>query len=93
MAIMSRPLLLAGIGRVIKYAGQTTLYLTPMHAAKQKVVSLVDNSRRALRHAKLVAKQLKNLDPWHAFAFIDTWWLESPRYRPLMINDQLKMTT
>ena len=58
-AITSRPLLLARVGQMINHAGQTTLYLTPIHTAK---ISLVDNIRRALRHAKLIAEQLKNLD-------------------------------
>ena len=34
-AITSRALLLAGVGRAVKHAGQTTLYLTPMHAQGQ----------------------------------------------------------
>ena len=33
-AITSRGLLLAGVVRAVKHASQTTLYLTPMHAAK-----------------------------------------------------------
>jgi hypothetical protein len=32
-AITSRPLLLAAVGTVANHAGQTTLYLTPMHGA------------------------------------------------------------
>lgn len=39
-AITSRALLLAGVGRAVKHAGQTTLYLTPMHAAKDKLMGL-----------------------------------------------------
>jgi len=91
-AITSRPLLLAGVGRAIKHAGQTTLYLTPMHAAKKKVVSLVDNIRRALRHAKLVAEQLKSLDPWQAFIDYVVTRI-TKKLPPWMINDQLEFTT
>jgi hypothetical protein len=91
-AITSRPLLLAGVGRAIKHAGQTTLYLTPMHAAKKKVVSLVDNIRRALRHAKLVAEQLKSLDPWQAFIDYVVARI-TKKLPPWMINDQLEFTT
>jgi hypothetical protein len=40
-AITSRALLLAGVGRAVKHAGQTTLYLTPMHAAKDKLLERV----------------------------------------------------
>ena len=90
-AITSRPLLLAGVGRAIKHAGQTTLYLTPMHAAKKKVVSLVDNIRRALRHAKLVAEQLKSLDPWQAFIDYVVTRI-TKKLPPWMINDQLEFT-
>lgn len=39
-AITSRALLLAGVGRALKHAGQTTLHLTPMHAAMDKLVAL-----------------------------------------------------
>ena len=31
-ALTSRPLLLAAVGRTVSHAGQTLLYLTPMHA-------------------------------------------------------------
>ncbi|UUZ66169.1 transposase (plasmid) [Polaromonas sp. P1-6] len=40
-AITSRALLLAGVGRAVKHAGQTTLYLTPMHAAIDKLMALI----------------------------------------------------
>ena len=46
-AITSRALLLAGVGRAVKHAGQTTLYLTPMHAAKDKLMALIANIRAA----------------------------------------------
>src|ERR1035437_8111296 len=49
-AITSRVLLLAGVGRAIKPAGQTTFYLTPMHAAKDKLIALIANIRAALSH-------------------------------------------
>ena len=47
-AITSRALLLAGVGRAVKHAGQTTLYLTPMHAAARKLMALITNIRVAL---------------------------------------------
>jgi hypothetical protein len=54
-AIDSRALLLAGVGRAIKHAGQTTLYLTPMHAAKDKLLEVIANIRAALSHVRAVA--------------------------------------
>lgn len=66
-AITSRALLLAGVGRAVKHAGQTTLYLTPMHAATGKLMALLANIHAALSHIKAVAEQLPNTDRWTAF--------------------------
>ncbi len=63
-AITSRPLLLAGVGRTVKHAGQTTLYLTAMHAAGEYLITLISNIRQALAHVKASAEQLPLLDPW-----------------------------
>ncbi len=66
-AITSRALLLAGVGRAVKHAGQTTLYLTPMHAAKDKLLTLIANIRTALGHVRAVAEQLPQTDRWKTF--------------------------
>jgi hypothetical protein len=66
-AITSRALLLASVGRAVKHAGQTTLYLTPMHAAKDKLLALITNIRAALSHVKVVAEQLPQADRWKTF--------------------------
>lgn len=66
-AITSRALLLAGVGRAVKHAGQTTLYLTPMHAAKGKLLALIANIRAALSHVKAVAEQLPQTNRWQTF--------------------------
>jgi hypothetical protein len=63
-AITSRPLLLAAVGRAIQHAGQTTLYLTPMHAAKQTLMGLIANVRAALSHVRQVAEQFPAEDRW-----------------------------
>jgi hypothetical protein len=52
-AITSRALLLAGVGRAVKHAGQTTLYLTPMHAAIGQLRVLITQIRAALNHVRL----------------------------------------
>src|SRR5471030_1006633 len=54
-AITSRALLLAAVGRATKHGGQTTLYLTPMHAARKTLMLLIANIRGALRHVRTVA--------------------------------------
>jgi hypothetical protein len=66
-AITSRALLLAGVGRAVKHAGQTTLYLTPMHAAKDKLMALIANIRETLSHVRAVAEQLPQTDRWKTF--------------------------
>jgi hypothetical protein len=66
-AITSRALLLASVGRAIKHAGQTTLYLTPMHAAIDKLLALIANIRAALSHVRAVAEQLPQTDRWKTF--------------------------
>ena len=63
----SRALLLAGVGRAVEHGRQTTVYLTPMHAAKDTLIALVNNVQEALRHVKAVAEQLPKIDRWKTF--------------------------
>lgn len=63
-AITSRPLLLAAVGKAASHAGQTTLYLTPLHGKVQALKSLIASIRAALRHVRATAEQLGSLDPW-----------------------------
>jgi hypothetical protein len=63
-AITSRPLLLAAVGTAASHAGQTTLYLTPMHGKANILKSLIANIRAALQHVKHTAEQFKTADPW-----------------------------
>ena len=63
-AITSRALLLAAVGRATNHGGQTTLYLTPMHAAKETLMLMIANIRTALRHVRTVAEQLPTTDRW-----------------------------
>jgi hypothetical protein len=64
-AITSRALLLASVGRATRHAGQTTLYLTPMHAARTTLMMLIANIRAALSHVRRVAEQLPAVDRWN----------------------------
>ena len=63
-AITSRPLLLAAVGKAASHAGQTTLYLTPMHGKMNHLKSLVANIRKALQQVRIAAEQFNAADPW-----------------------------
>jgi Transposase DDE domain group 1 len=63
-AITSRPLLLAAVGKAANHAGQTTLYLTPLHGKANALKSLIANIGAALRHVRATAEQFKDIDPW-----------------------------
>ena len=63
-AITSRPLLLAAVGTAANHAGQTTLYLTPLHGKANILKPLIANIRAALQHVKDTAEQFKSIDPW-----------------------------
>ena len=65
-ALTSRPLLLAAVGRTASHGGQTTLYLTPMHAEAGLIKAMIANVQAAIRHVKEAAEQLPKLDRWQA---------------------------
>ena len=68
-AVASRPLLLAAVGKAARHAGhagQTTLYLTPIHGKTKHLKSLLANIRKALQHVRVAAEQFKAIDPWPA---------------------------
>jgi hypothetical protein len=59
-------LLLAAIGRATQSGGQTTLYLTPMHAQAGLIKSMIANVQAAIAHVPATAEQLPGLDRWRA---------------------------
>jgi Transposase DDE domain group 1 len=63
-AVTSRPLLLAAVGKAASHAGQTQLYLTPLHAKAETIKSLITNIRAALQHVKTIAEQLPAVNRW-----------------------------
>ena len=63
-ALTSRPLLLAAVGRTSSSGGQTTLYLTPMHAEPGLIKSMIANVHAAIRHVRQAAEQLPKIDRW-----------------------------
>lgn len=66
-AITSRPLLLAAVGKAVSHAGQTTLYLTPIHGKSHLLKSLQSNIQAALQHVKACAEQFNPSAAWAAF--------------------------
>jgi Transposase DDE domain group 1 len=63
-AITSRPLLLAAVGKAASHAGQTTLYLTPLHGKANALKVLIANVGAALQHVRAAAEQSNSIDPW-----------------------------
>jgi hypothetical protein len=63
-AITSRPLLLAAVGTAANHAGQTTLYLTPLHGKANILKALIANIHAALQHVKDTAEQFRVIDRW-----------------------------
>ena len=55
---------MAAVGKAATHAGQTTLYLTPMHGKAHVLKSLIANIRAALQHVRATAEQFKTADPW-----------------------------
>ena len=65
-ALTSRTLLLAAVGRAVSHAGQTLLYLTPMHAEVGLIKSMIANVDAAISYVRRAAEQLPRLDRWRA---------------------------
>jgi hypothetical protein len=65
-AITSRPLLLSGVARLTRHAGQSRLLLTLTHAAGDQIKSMIANIREGLGHVLASAPQLPKQDRWPA---------------------------
>ena len=63
-AIASRPLLLSGIARLTRHAGQSRLLVTLTHAAGDQIKSMIANIRKGLDHVLANAPQLPKTDRW-----------------------------
>ena len=50
--------------RAVSHAGQTMLYLTPMHAEAGLIKSMIANVHAAISHVRRAAEQLPGLDQW-----------------------------
>jgi len=58
--------LLAAVGKGVSHAGQTPLYLTPLHAKVQNIKTLVANVRVGLQHVARTAEKFPLIDRWAA---------------------------
>ena len=65
-AITSRPMLLAGVGRLTEHAGQSRLLLTLSHAAGDQIQAMIVNVRKGLDHVLASAPQLPKAGRWPA---------------------------
>jgi hypothetical protein len=65
-AITSRPMLLAGVGRLTEHAGQSCLLLTLSHAAGDQIKAMIVNVRKGLDHVLASAPQLPKAGRWPA---------------------------
>jgi hypothetical protein len=65
-AITSRPMLLAGVGRLTEHAGQSRLLLTLSHAAGDQIKAMIVNVRKGLDHVLASAPQLPKAGRWPA---------------------------
>lgn len=61
----SRALLLAGVGRAVKHAEDYAV--SPMHAAKDKLIALIVNILAAYSRIRAVSEQLPQADRWKTF--------------------------
>ena len=59
-----KPLLRVAVGAMACHAGQTQLYLTPLHVQVDTIKSRVANVRAALGHVARYAEQFPKLDRW-----------------------------
>ena len=67
-AITSRPLLLSGVARLTRHAGQSRLLLTLIHAAGNQIKSMIANIRGVLSHVLASTPQLPKSERWPALA-------------------------
>ena len=65
-AITSRPLLLAGVARLTRHAGQSRILLTLNHAAGDLIKTMVTNVRKGLDTILATAPQLTKRERWKA---------------------------
>ena len=65
-AITSRPLLLAGVARLTRHAGQSHLLLTITHAASTRVKAMIANVRKDFDTVRATAPQLTKPECWAA---------------------------
>ena len=63
-AITSRPLLLSGIARLTRHAGQSRLLITLTHAAGDQIKSMIANVRMGLDYVLANAPQLPKAGRW-----------------------------
>ena len=64
--ITSRPMLLAGVGRLTEHAGQSRIYLTINHASSDKIKGMIANIRNGIAYVCQTVPQLAKPERWKA---------------------------
>jgi hypothetical protein len=83
-AITSRPLLLTGVGRQTRHAGQQQLTIAPTHGKAAKAIQLLTQVSQRLKAWKSIAEQLRSTSVWlQVCEYITTCvtgfnWLNNP---------------
>jgi hypothetical protein len=82
-AITTRPLLLSAIARRVSHAGQVTLTIASMHAARDKARAAYRRIAEFLGRLRENAEQLDPLEKWYRIlSEAMTWYLKGRQLRP-----------
>ena len=89
-AITSKPLLLAGVGRLTEHAGQTRLLVSLTHAAGDKIKAMIGCIHKGFEHVRATAPQLPKLERWRVLVrYIIEKILASKPKNPSLISVSL----
>ena len=83
-AVTSRPLLLSGVARLTRHAGQARLSVTLLHAAGDQIKAMIANVRKGLDTILATAPQLPQAGRWRALVryIIDQMLRLRPKHHP-----------
>jgi len=85
-AITSRPLLLSGVARLTRHAGQSRLLITLNHASGKRIKEMIANIRKGLDYVLATAPQLTKTERWRALLryIINKIITAKPKTAPLL---------
>lgn len=85
-AISSRPMLMAGVGRMVKDAGRSVMKVTGMHAGRKKAEGMLRRVNGILSYIRTTAAQMKNISVYELICeYITSSWVAiKTRRKPLL---------